>query len=88
MLETITNFLGSTGVSKLVEDPVLLGKPLVMYAIIIALFYLAIVRKFEPLLLLPISFGMLLANLPGANMMHLDWFLQKEIDWGYILNHG
>ena len=88
MLETITNFLGSTGVSKLVEDPVLLGKTLVMYAIIIALFYLAIVKKFEPLLLLPISFGMLLANLPGANMMHLDWFLQKEIDWGYILNHG
>ena len=31
---------------------------------------------------------MLLANLPGANMMHLDWFLEKEIDWGYVLNNG
>ena len=88
MLETIINFLGSTGVARLVEDPVFLVKTLIMYAIVIVLFYLAIVKGFEPLLLLPISFGMLLANLPGANMMHLDWFLQKEIDWGYILNHG
>ncbi len=88
MLDTIVNFLGSTGVAKFVEDPVLLGKTLVMYVIIIALFYLAIVKKFEPLLLLPISFGMLLANLPGAELMHLDWFLEKSIDWGYILNHG
>ena len=88
MLDTIVNFLGSTGVAKFVEDPVLLGKTLVMYVIIIALFYLAIVKKFEPLLLLPISFGMLLANLPGAELMHLEWFLEKNIDWGYILNHG
>jgi len=34
------------------------------------LLYLAIVKKFEPLLLLPISFGMLLANLPGTGLMH------------------
>ncbi len=88
MLDTILNFLDSTGVARFFEDPAFAGKTLVMYVIVIALFYLAIVKKFEPLLLLPISFGMLLANLPGANMMHLDWFLQKEIDWGYILNHG
>ena len=88
MLDTIVNFLGSTGVAKFVADPALLGKTLVMYVIIIALFYLAIVKKFEPLLLLPISFGMLLANLPGAELMHLEWFLEKNIDWGYILNHG
>ena len=47
---------------------------LVMYAIIGVLFYLAIVKKFEPLLLLPIAFGMLLANLPGANLIHLEYF--------------
>ena len=47
---------------------------LVMYLIVGMLFYLAIVKKFEPLLLLPIAFGMLLANLPGANLMHLDFF--------------
>ena len=38
----------------------------VMLLISFVLFYLAIVRKFEPLLLLPIAFGMFLINLPGA----------------------
>ncbi len=42
---------------------------LVMIAISCVLIYLAIGKKFEPLLLLPISFGMLLANLPLANLM-------------------
>ena len=36
----------------------------VMIAIACVLLYLAIVKKFEPLLLLPIAFGILLANLP------------------------
>jgi sodium ion-translocating decarboxylase beta subunit len=88
MLETILNFFDSTGVAKLVSDPMQLIKTLIMYAIVIVLLYLAIKKKFEPLLLLPIAFGMLLANLPGANLMHLDLFLQKEIDWGYVLNNG
>ncbi|MBQ8321956.1 MAG: sodium ion-translocating decarboxylase subunit beta [Clostridia bacterium] len=47
---------------------------LVMYVIVGVLFYLAIVKKFEPLLLMPIAFGMLLANLPGANLIHLEYF--------------
>jgi sodium ion-translocating decarboxylase beta subunit len=42
---------------------------LLMVAISCVLIYLAIGKKFEPLLLLPISFGMLLANLPLANLM-------------------
>ncbi len=42
---------------------------LLMIIIACALIYLAIVKKFEPLLLLPISFGMLLANLPLADLM-------------------
>ncbi len=42
---------------------------LVMIAVALILIYLAVVRKFEPLLLLPIAFGMLLANLPLANLM-------------------
>ena len=41
----------------------------VMIGIACVLIYLAIVKKFEPLLLLPISFGMLLANLPLAGLM-------------------
>ncbi len=88
MLDTLLNFIDSTGVAQLVRDPAKLGMTLVMYIIVIALLYLAIKKKFEPLLLLPIAFGMLLANLPGANMMHLDWFLDKQIDWGYVLNNG
>lgn len=34
------------------------------------LLYLAIAKKFEPLLLVPIAFGMLLTNLPGAGLYH------------------
>lgn len=42
---------------------------LVMIVIACVLVYLAVVKKFEPLLLLPIAFGVLLANLPMANLM-------------------
>ena len=41
----------------------------VMILISFVLLYLAIAKKFEPLLLLPIAFGILLANLPGAGLM-------------------
>ncbi len=40
-----------------------------MLAVSCLLLYLAIVKQFEPLLLLPIAFGMLMANLPGAGLM-------------------
>ena len=73
MLEAIKNFLGTTGIAKLAEMENW-WQYLVMYVIVGLLFYLAIVKKFEPLLLLPIAFGMLLANLPGANLIHLEFF--------------
>ena len=75
-MEFIKDFLNSTGFAKMFAEN---GgyKTLIMYAIVFALAYLAIVKKFEPLLLLPIAFGMLLANLPGANLMHLDIFLDE-----------
>lgn len=50
-------------------------KTLAMYAIVAVLVYLAVVKGFEPLLLLPIATGMLLANLPGANLFHMEWFI-------------
>ncbi|MBE6643911.1 MAG: sodium ion-translocating decarboxylase subunit beta [Ruminococcaceae bacterium] len=83
MLDAVKNFLGSTGVSKLFAES---GwwQYLVMYVIVGVLFYLAIVKKFEPLLLMPIAFGMLLANLPGANLIHLDFFFDDY----YIENYG
>ena len=73
MLESIKTFLGTTGVAQLFADSNW-WQYLVMYAIVGVLFYLAIVKKFEPLLLMPIAFGMLLANLPGANLIHLEFF--------------
>ena len=49
-----------------------------------AALYLAIVKKFEPLLLLPIAFGMLLTNLPGAGMYHAEFFANGEVDWASL----
>ena len=76
MLDTIKNFLGTTGIAQMfsASNDTAWWQYLVMYVIIGTLFYLAIVKKFEPLLLMPIAFGMLLANLPGANLIHLEYF--------------
>ncbi len=76
MLDTINNFLATTGIAKMfsAESTTAWWQYLIMYVIIGVLFYLAIVKKFEPLLLMPIAFGMLLANLPGANLIHLEYF--------------
>lgn len=66
-------------------------KIVIMIAIACLLLYLAIVKKFEPLLLLPIAFGMLLTNLPvlkdsAAIMMHTEWFTDAQymIDGHYL----
>ncbi len=63
MQEALIELLQSTGFAAAT------WRELLMIAIAAVLMYLAIVRKFEPLLLLPISFGMLLANLPLAGLM-------------------
>lgn len=54
---------------------------IIMIIISLVLLYLAIVKKFEPLLLLPIAFGMLLTNLPGANMFHEALFADGHVHW-------
>ncbi len=72
------NIYETTGLPELFSDPWHLAKTLFMYVIIGGLFYLAIVKKFEPLLLLPIAFGMLLANLPGADLFHMDLFIHTD----------
>ena len=56
-------------------------KNLVMIAIACVLLFLAIGKKFEPLLLLPIAFGMLLTNLPGAGMFHEILFAGGHVHW-------
>ena len=56
-------------------------KCLIMIAIACLLLYLAIVKKFEPLLLVPIAFGMLLTNLPGAGLFHEELFTGGHVHW-------
>ena len=79
-METINNFLQQTGFSMLGDN----WKMLVMIAIALILAYLAIVKKFEPLLLLPISFGMLLTNLPGAELFHEQLFAGGHVHWAAL----
>lgn len=76
-MDAIMTFLQSTGIAQLGENPL----SLVMIAVSCVLLYLAIVKKFEPLLLLPIAFGMLLTNLPGAGMYHAALFEGGHVHW-------
>lgn len=110
MLEAIKSFIDTTGIAAMINSMVdsfqsggsflqIIGTPL-MIVIACVLLYLAIVKKYEPLLLLPIAFGMLLTNLPmfkesSAIMMHTEYFTNPEymvdgkyIDIQYVLSHG
>ena len=59
-----------------------------MIVIACVLLYLAIVRQFEPLLLLGIAFGMLLANLPLGDLMHMEFYQSTNISYGQVLHDG
>ena len=66
-------------------------KEIIMILISFVFMYLAIAKNFEPLLLLPISFGMLLTNLPGAELYHPEFFVIDEaghIDVVNVLTNG
>ena len=88
--ETLTDFAESSGIGKMLNtenegD----WRNIVMIAIACLLLYLAIVKQFEPLLLLPIAFGMLLSNIPGANMFHESLFAGGHVHWGdFYANAG
>ena len=79
--EALTNFIDQTGIMSLVHNAD--WKSIIMILISFVLLYLAIGKVFEPLLLLPIAFGMLLTNLPGAGMYHSEIFINEthHIDW-------
>ena len=84
-MDAIINFLQQTGFYIVQQNPL----SLIMLAVACVLLYLAIVKKFEPLLLLPIAFGMLLTNLPGAGMYHAEYFANGVIDWAELgTGHG
>ena len=66
-----------------------------LYAVMICvgcfLLYLAIVKEIEPLILLPMAFGMILANLPGSGVIHMQYFVGDGLEhpmWVEILNNG
>ena len=77
-MEAIMNFIQATGFYQIATGDV---KVVIMMIIAFALLYLAIVKKFEPLLLLPIAFGMLITNLPGAEMFHEALFEGGHVHW-------
>ena len=62
----------------------------VMIAVACVLLYLAIVKQFEPLLLLPIGFGMLMTNLPLDGIFHIEIFLNEtnHINWELLGSSG
>ena len=80
MIDGIINFLKQTGFYLFSEGDN--WKMLIMIGIACLLCYLAIVKKFEPLLLLPIAVGMLLTNLPGLGIFHEAYFAGGHVHWG------
>jgi len=71
-MDALLNFVQQTGFYQLFANFGDNWGNLVMILISLLLMYLAIVKQFEPLLLLGIAFGMLLTNLPGADMYHAE----------------
>ena len=78
VLQTLGDLYNSSGIAQFVADPL----ALVMVGIACLLMYLAIVKQFEPLLLLPIAFGMLLTNLLGSEVFHEELFAGGHVNWG------
>ncbi len=76
--DALTGLWETSGVFFFLSDP----KALIMVGIACVLLYLAIVKQFEPLLLLPIAFGMLLTNLLGSEVFHEELFLGGHVNWG------
>ena len=76
VVETMSSIWASSGFAGLFDDP----RQLIMIIVACGLLYLGIVKKFEPLLLVGIAFGMLLTNLPGANVYHPEL-------WDEVMNH-
>ena len=81
-MEAILNFITSTGFYQFTQEGN--WKCLIMIGVACVLLYLGIVKKFEPLLLVPIAFGMLVTNLPGAEMYHEILFAGGHIHWDLI----
>ncbi len=78
-MQAILNFCEQTGFYQFFQGDN--WKCAVMILIACVLLFLGIVKKFEPLLLVPIAIGMLVTNLPGAEMYHEILFAGGHIHW-------
>ena len=78
-MQAIINFCEQTGFFQLFQGDN--WKCAVMIVVACVLLFLGIVKKFEPLLLVPIAIGMLVTNLPGAGMYHEILFAGGHIHW-------
>ena len=78
-MAAINNFMQQTGFYMFGQDGN--WKCLIMIGISFVLLYLAIVKGFEPLLLLPIASGIQCTNLPGADMFHEILFAGGHVHW-------
>ena len=90
-MDALISFAQQTGFYQLFANLAENWGSLVMILVSLVLLYLAIVKGFEPLLLVGIAFGMLLTNLPGAGMYHTelwDAFIAGEIGFGEIMHDG
>ena len=79
---SLSDFFGSMGITKIIAEWTAGNwRYLVMIAIGCLLLYLAIVKQFEPLLLLPIAMGMILTNIPDAGLFHSELFAGGHVHW-------
>ena len=85
-MDALLKFFTESGFARFFEGDN--WKQLVMIGVACVLLYLAIGKKFEPLLLLPIAFGMLLTNLPAANMFHEEMFAGGYVHWDLLADHA
>ncbi len=83
--ESLSTFVESMGFTAFFAEPD--GwKSLAMIGVAFLLLYLAIKHKFEPLLLFTIAFGMLLTNLPFAEMFHTELFADGHVHWDVFVD--
>ncbi|MBQ6527213.1 MAG: sodium ion-translocating decarboxylase subunit beta [Clostridia bacterium] len=75
-----TDLFATSGIAMFLTNP----KAMIMVAVACFLLYLAIVKQFEPLLLLPIAFGMLLTNLLGSEVFHEELFIGGHANWNLL----
>ena len=87
IIKVFTDFALETGFAAFFTQPGA-WKYAVMIVVACFLLYLAIVKKFEPLLLLPIAFGMLLTNLPGAGLYNAGIFSGGHVNWQMLTQKG